>query len=139
VATLHCAPLTHTATPAAQVLVVRCDLDMGVGKIGAQCGHAAVGAYKRLVQNGHKPLVAMWEKGGAAKIVVRCRNQEELMELEDAAGLQRLPTYKVSDAGHTQVSFVTLRAPWVTLRAPWVTLRARWVTLRARWVTLRAR
>jgi PTH2 family peptidyl-tRNA hydrolase len=86
------------------VLVVRCDLDMGVGKIGAQCGHASVGAYKRLMRTQHKPLVTMWERGGAAKIVVRCKDQRELMELEDAAGLQRLPTFKVSDAGHTQVA-----------------------------------
>ena len=64
-----------------QVLVVRCDLDMGVGKIGAQCGHASVGSYKRLMRTQHKPLVTMWERGGATKIVVRCKNQQELMEV----------------------------------------------------------
>ena len=30
------------------VLVVRADLKMGKGKIGAQCGHAVLGAYKQL-------------------------------------------------------------------------------------------
>jgi len=29
------------------VLVVRSDLKMGKGKIGAQCGHAVLGAYKK--------------------------------------------------------------------------------------------
>jgi len=29
----------------------------------------------------HKPLVTMWERGGATKIVVRCKNQQELMEV----------------------------------------------------------
>lgn len=31
------------------VLVVRSDLKMGKGKIGAQCGHAVLGAYKKVV------------------------------------------------------------------------------------------
>ena len=31
------------------VLVVRSDLKMGKGKIGAQCGHAVLGAYKKMV------------------------------------------------------------------------------------------
>ena len=31
------------------VLVVRSDLKMGKGKIGAQCGHAVLAAYKRMV------------------------------------------------------------------------------------------
>jgi PTH2 family peptidyl-tRNA hydrolase len=30
------------------VLVVREDLKMGKGKIGAQCGHATLGAYKQV-------------------------------------------------------------------------------------------
>lgn len=31
------------------VLVVRSNLKMGKGKIGAQCGHAVLGAYKKMV------------------------------------------------------------------------------------------
>ena len=36
------------------VLVIRSDLKMGKGKIGAQCGHAVLGAYRQatLLKNG---------------------------------------------------------------------------------------
>ena len=33
------------------VLVVRSDLKMGKGKIGAQCGHAVLGAYRQMMQS----------------------------------------------------------------------------------------
>ena len=42
------------------VLVVREDLKMGKGKIGAQCGHATIGAYSRAVTVSKKSLY--WRK-----------------------------------------------------------------------------
>lgn len=52
------------------MLVVRNDLKMGKGKIAAQCGHAAVGAYQTAVRR-YPQIVDRWENMGCAKIAVK--------------------------------------------------------------------
>ncbi|GFQ07005.1 peptidyl-tRNA hydrolase 2 mitochondrial [Phtheirospermum japonicum] len=59
------------------VLVVRQDLKMGSGKIASQCAHAATGMYSELMQS-HRSLLRQWELCGQAKIVVTCKNQQEM-------------------------------------------------------------
>lgn len=85
------------------VLVVRQDLKMGAGKIASQCAHAATGIYSELMES-HRSLLRKWELCGQAKIVVTCKNQQEMNKLRDAAESIRLPTFIVADAGRTQVS-----------------------------------
>ncbi|KAL2543573.1 Peptidyl-tRNA hydrolase II (PTH2) family protein [Forsythia ovata] len=85
------------------VLVVRQDLKMGAGKIASQCAHAATGMYSELMQS-HRSLLRQWELYGQAKIVVTCKNQQEMNKLKDAAEGIGLPTFVVADAGRTQIS-----------------------------------
>ncbi|XP_073019243.1 uncharacterized protein [Primulina eburnea] len=85
------------------VLVVRQDLKMGAGKIASQCAHAATGMYSELMES-HRSLLRQWELCGQAKIVVTCKNQQEMNKLRDAAESICLPTFIVADAGRTQVS-----------------------------------
>ncbi|CAA3028124.1 peptidyl-tRNA hydrolase 2, mitochondrial isoform X1 [Olea europaea var. sylvestris] len=85
------------------VLVVRQDLKMGAGKIASQCAHAATGLYSELMQS-HRSLLRQWELCGQAKIVVTCKNQQEMNKLKDAAEDISLPTFVVADAGRTQIS-----------------------------------
>ncbi|KAK9080013.1 hypothetical protein SSX86_001688 [Deinandra increscens subsp. villosa] len=85
------------------VLVVRQDLKMGPGKVASQCAHAATGLYSKLMQS-HQNLLRRWEHCGQAKIVVTCKNQQEMNKLLEAAEGIGLPTYVVADAGRTQVS-----------------------------------
>ncbi|XP_075484097.1 uncharacterized protein LOC142524168 isoform X2 [Primulina tabacum] len=85
------------------VLVVRQDLKMGAGKIASQCAHAATGMYSELMES-HRSLLRQWELCGQAKIVVTCKNQQEMNKLRDAAQSICLPTFIVADAGRTQVS-----------------------------------
>ncbi|KAI3821657.1 hypothetical protein L1987_09226 [Smallanthus sonchifolius] len=85
------------------VLVVRQDLKMGQGKVASQCAHAATGLYSKLMQS-HQNLLRRWEHCGQAKIVVTCKNQQEMNKLLEAAEEIGLPTYVVADAGRTQVS-----------------------------------
>ncbi|KAL3500601.1 hypothetical protein ACH5RR_039694 [Cinchona calisaya] len=85
------------------VLVVRQDLKMGQGKIASQCAHAATGIYAELIQS-HRSLLRQWELCGQAKIVVTCKNQQEMNKLKEAAEDIGLPTFVVADAGRTQVS-----------------------------------
>jgi len=42
------------------VLVVRNDLKMGKGKIGAQCGHAVLGAFKRARKYTPDAIASVW-------------------------------------------------------------------------------
>ncbi|XP_062163615.1 uncharacterized protein LOC133870486 isoform X4 [Alnus glutinosa] len=115
------------------VLVVRQDLKMKSGKIASQCAHAATGMYAELMQRYHctdydsphpcaeepafsflrvvvhlaenfnRPLLRQWEQCGQPKIVVTCKNQQEMNKLKDAAETIGLPTFNVADAGRTQV------------------------------------
>ncbi|XP_011626720.1 peptidyl-tRNA hydrolase 2, mitochondrial isoform X3 [Amborella trichopoda] len=85
------------------VLVVRQDLKMGAGKIASQCAHAATGLYAELMRS-HRSLLSQWEQCGQPKIVVTCKNQQEMNKLRDAADNIGLPTFIVADAGRTQVS-----------------------------------
>ncbi|XP_039008153.1 peptidyl-tRNA hydrolase 2, mitochondrial-like isoform X1 [Hibiscus syriacus] len=85
------------------VFVVRQDLKMKSGKIASQCAHAATGMYAELMHS-DRSLLRQWEDCGQPKIVVTCRNQQEMNKLREAAENIGLPTYVVADAGRTQVS-----------------------------------
>ncbi|GAV65533.1 PTH2 domain-containing protein [Cephalotus follicularis] len=84
------------------VLVVRQDLKMGQGKIASQCAHAATGMYADMMHS-HRSILRRWEQSGQPKIVVTCKNQQEMNKLKEAAESIGLPTFVVSDAGRTQV------------------------------------
>ncbi|KAF7817114.1 peptidyl-tRNA hydrolase 2, mitochondrial isoform X1 [Senna tora] len=84
------------------VLVVRQDLKMKSGKIASQCAHAATGMYAELMQS-HRSLLRQWEQCGQPKIVVTCKNQQEMNKLMETAESIGLPTFVVADAGRTQV------------------------------------
>eukprot|EP00808_Paulinella_micropora_P012254 g17498.t1 len=89
--------------PMKLLLAVRTDLKMGKGKIAAQCGHAAVGAYQACGRHRPKTLRA-WELNGAAKIAVKVADEEELTTLARSAEQLYLLTYIVHDAGRTQIA-----------------------------------
>ncbi|KAF0925167.1 hypothetical protein E2562_015586 [Oryza meyeriana var. granulata] len=84
------------------VLVVRQDLKMGTGKIASQCAHAATGLYAELTAS-NRGLLRQWEQFGQAKIVLTCKNQQEMNRLKETAEHRGIPTFVVADAGRTQV------------------------------------
>ncbi|OEL24383.1 hypothetical protein BAE44_0014594 [Dichanthelium oligosanthes] len=84
------------------VLVVRQDLKMGAGKIASQCAHAATGLYAELMSS-NRGLLRQWEQLGQAKIVLTCKNQQEMNRIKDTAEHRGIPTFIVADAGRTQV------------------------------------
>ena len=81
------------------VFLVRTDLGMGTGKIAAQVGHAAIGAYQQCSQS----IREKWEESGTAKIVLQVGSLEQMQTLEACAKAVGLSTYVVQDAGRTQV------------------------------------
>ena len=85
------------------VLAVRMDLKMGKGKIAAQCGHAAVHAYKDVKVN-HPKLRQAWERQGSRKIAVKINDEDELMTLYTVARSLGLVARFIQDAGRTQIA-----------------------------------
>ncbi|XP_068659986.1 uncharacterized protein [Aristolochia californica] len=85
------------------VLVVRNDLKMGKGKIAAQCSHATLGLYKKLVKKAPKAL-NRWEMCGQVKVVVKIESEEEMLILQERAKSLNLPTHVTIDAGRTQIA-----------------------------------
>ncbi|KAL0843200.1 hypothetical protein Bca101_016445 [Brassica carinata] len=100
------------------VLVVRNDLKMGKGKIAAQCSHATLGLYKKLVRRAPKALTC-WEECSQPKVVVKIETEDEMLELQllvmlvqlnllgfagERAKSLMLPTHITIDAGRTQIA-----------------------------------
>ena len=62
------------------VMVVREDLKMGKGKIGAQCGHATIGAYEQVVQYAKKStywkkVLNNWSWEGQKKVCLKVMSE----------------------------------------------------------------
>ena len=83
------------------VLCVNKDLKMGAGKIAAQCGHAALGAY-RIAEKKSPSALKIWEYG-QAKIALKIE-EADISKLYDAAMKAGLVAYIVHDAGRTQIA-----------------------------------
>lgn len=84
------------------ILVVRNDLKMGKGKIAAQCGHAAVGAFQSGL-NTIPQIVRYWDNTGSAKIAVKVESEAELMDIRRLAIINHLNLCLIRDAGRTQI------------------------------------
>eukprot|EP00915_Cephaloidophora_sp_WS-2016_P000462 GHVH01000588.1.p1 GENE.GHVH01000588.1~~GHVH01000588.1.p1 ORF type:complete len:167 (+),score=13.62 GHVH01000588.1:27-503(+) len=83
------------------VMVVNTDLKMGKGKIGAQCGHAAVGAVRK-GQRSNLNRLNEYLLDGQKKVCLKAPGTQfhELASKCESLGLQ---TYVVRDAGRTQI------------------------------------
>ncbi len=61
------------------LLIVRKDLKMGKGKIGAQCGHATLGAFERAMKQPRSAAwIAHWQKFGQKKVCLQVSGEDEL-------------------------------------------------------------
>ena len=90
-----------------QAIVIRSDLKMGKGKIAAQASHAAVSAAEQ-ARKRHKEWWEAWMDEGQRKVVVRVKDEEELLHLEEQAERMRLPHALIIDRGLTQLPPDTL-------------------------------
>lgn len=85
-----------------QVIVVRKDLHMGVGKLISQACHASLGA----AEEARKRCIKTWRtwiNGGGKKIIVKVDSLQELHELKVKAHRFNIPTFLVVDRGLTQL------------------------------------
>lgn len=85
-----------------QVLVLRKDLKIGVGKLVVQACHACLEASEEARKKSPE-LWARWLEEGGKKVAVRVSSLEELEELEKKCRSYRLPVALVVDRGLTQL------------------------------------
>ena len=85
------------------VFVVNTELQMGVGKIAAQVGHATLGLYKQAKTENLSNDLTLWESNGATKVVLNGGDTKNLLAIQQEANAANLACCVVHDAGKTQV------------------------------------
>lgn len=85
-----------------QVIIVRADLDMGKGKLGAQIAHASVSSFLE-AERMDKEIAKLWLDSGQKKIVLKVDDEESLKKLHAAFKFKKVPCALINDAGLTQL------------------------------------
>ncbi|MBW2995102.1 peptidyl-tRNA hydrolase Pth2 [Candidatus Woesearchaeota archaeon] len=83
-----------------QVILVRMDLKMPKGKLSVQVAHASVDA----AFNAGKEMIQKWASEGMKKVVLKVKDEKEIMEYFRKAKNMKLPTGLIKDAGRTFLS-----------------------------------
>lgn len=92
-----------------QVIVIRRDLKMSVGKIVAQGCHASQGATE-IVMTRNPQYFLGWKKSGRTKIVLGVDSFTEMDHLIQSAIMMGMDLEVIYDAGRTEVAEGTLTA-----------------------------
>lgn len=102
-------PLNEIPGEVRMTLVVRQDLKMGKGKAAAQCSHATLALYKKMMSPAsaayNPTMLQRWERGnGQAKITLQVPNQEDMDMLYAQAISLGVNCAIIHDAGRTQIA-----------------------------------
>jgi len=108
-----------------QVIVVRKDLNMKKGKIGAQCAHASMAVlldmttignssktfsgkniYERTLHYVEDSPLHYWLENSFTKICLYVNSEEELLEIYNKANKEGLPCSLIKDSGKTEFNGV---------------------------------
>ncbi|CAE7587432.1 PUS7 [Symbiodinium pilosum] len=81
------------------IICVRHDLNMSIGKVAAQVGHAV----HHSVTHSRWRDLKDWEESGSKKVTLKTESEAELQELLQKARSQGLLAETIQDAGHTEV------------------------------------
>jgi len=80
-----------------QVILVRSDLKLPKGKLAAQVAHASTEA----MLAADRDAVDEWRQNGAKKVVLKVKDEAELLKFKQLAGQQKLRPVMITDAGRT--------------------------------------
>lgn len=80
-----------------QVILVREDLKLPKGKLAAQASHASVDSTLK----SYKKIVDLWKKDGGKKIILKVKDEKELLKYKEMAEDYGLKAALIQDAGHT--------------------------------------
>jgi PTH2 family peptidyl-tRNA hydrolase len=96
--------LNQENKPETQALFfVRKDLKMGKGKIAAQCGHAALGIFKKILKS-EPDSIPKWMNGEFSPTIFYCQNEDSMVLCQSIAESLNKITYVIHDAGRTQIA-----------------------------------
>ena len=95
-----------------QVIVIRKDLNMPVGKLAAQVAHASMSSFlkhfSKIDENlipknraSHDKNVERWMKKGSTKVCLKVNSEQELLDVFQACKDAKIPNALIRDAGHT--------------------------------------
>lgn len=82
-----------------QVILIRKDLKLPLGKACSQSAHASVES----MMAANKSIVNKWMKEGMGKVVLKVKNLAELKKYIGQADKLGIATAMIKDAGHTVV------------------------------------
>jgi len=85
-----------------QVIIIRKDLKMGVGKLIVQACHASIEASEQARRKNYE-LWERWRLEGAKKVAVKVFSLQELEDLERNCRSYHLPVALIVDRGLTQL------------------------------------
>ena len=85
-----------------QIILIRADLNMGIGKIAVQASHASMSFLLQAQTDDDLLNVDDWLNGGQTKICLQIHSEEELLELHEKALSANLDTHFITDAGRTE-------------------------------------
>lgn len=86
--------------PYKQIILVRQDLKLPKGKLAAQAAHASVEA----VLKSDKKIVEAWRNEGMAKIVLKVKDETELLHYFQLAKENGISAALITDAGKTVIA-----------------------------------
>jgi PTH2 family peptidyl-tRNA hydrolase len=92
-----------------QVILIRTDLKMGVGKKCAQSCHASVSA-SDLVRMKSKVTWKQWKNSGQKKVVLKIDNIDIIKDIIIQLEKEKIDYFLVKDAGLTQLTPGTITA-----------------------------
>lgn len=84
-----------------QVIVIRKDLNMRMGKTVAQGAHASLHAYQKALKTA-PGITNEWDESGCTKICVYVKTEEELISIYGEAVKAKIPCALIRDAGLTE-------------------------------------
>jgi PTH2 family peptidyl-tRNA hydrolase len=92
-----------------QVIILRQDINMSVGKKVAQACHAAVLAVD-MARKISPDILERWSREGQKKVALKVQTEKELIDLYNQARALKLPCAIIQDAGLTELEPGTITA-----------------------------
>uniref|UniRef100_A0A069DNR8 peptidyl-tRNA hydrolase n=1 Tax=Panstrongylus megistus TaxID=65343 RepID=A0A069DNR8_9HEMI len=89
------------------IFVVNSSLNMSVGKTAAQVAHAALNLYREVASPNYlqfSEVLSKWEHKGEKKVVLKGKDESEILELMVRAKDLSLPCVTIRDAGRTEIA-----------------------------------
>lgn len=84
------------------VIVVRTDLKLSKGKLAVQVAHASVCCALKIKEKNEKSFKE-WLDEGQKKVVLKVKDEKELLQLQKIARAKKLVNCLIQDAGLTEI------------------------------------